>query len=47
MCAKEIITVLAGVCDLHFKTRLLAISSPATMDVQVKQSHFSFFCLGT
>jgi hypothetical protein len=31
-------TVMTGVLDLHFKASLLATSSPASMDVQVKHS---------
>jgi hypothetical protein len=46
VCAKETITVLTGVRDLHFNAILLATSLPANMDVQVKHSNFSFFCHG-
>jgi hypothetical protein len=43
VCAKETVTVMTGVHNLHFKASLLATSSPASMDVQVKHSFFFFF----
>jgi hypothetical protein len=33
LCAKETVTVMTGVLDLHFKARILTSSSPANMDV--------------
>jgi len=39
VCAKET-TVMTGIHDLHFKASLLATSSPANMDGQMKHSVF-------
>lgn len=40
VCSKETVPVVTGVRDLHFKASLLATSSPANMDVQVKHGIF-------